>query len=146
MKFILSAGIASALLLLSCFPKDMKEQMAQAVQKSQVIMAKEQFQRTLTNIEMFKLRHGYYPDSLNEITFVSAFDSSYFRSVEYSRWADKYELNLKVIPAGFEPYPLAFWQGLGCYQSNVMDLTVLEFIKNRTTPTDSSEADSVEAP
>lgn len=123
-KIILTVAITACVLISSCFPKDMKEKMAKAVQESQVMFADQQFKTTLNNIEVFKLRNGYYPDSLREITFTPAFDTAYFNFVEYKRWADKYELNMKVIPKDFDPYPAEFWLGLGCERSNLMDLTV----------------------
>jgi hypothetical protein len=125
MKYIWYVTVILFFTLPSCFPKDMKEKMAEAIQQSQVMIADQQFKTAVSNIEVFKLRNGYYPDSLREITFAPAFDTGYFNAVEYTRWADKYELNLKVIPKGFEPYPLEFWKGLGCYRSNVMDLSII---------------------
>lgn len=122
--FLISFVCATA--LLSCFPKNMKEEMTKALQESQVVIADQQFKSVLNNIEMFKLRNGYYPDSLGEITFVSDFDKSDFKAVEYINHFDRYELNLKAIPKNMEPYPLEFWNGLGCTRSNLMPRPWLE--------------------
>lgn len=120
MKTIYTAALFFSFSLLSCFPDNMKEQMGEAIQKSQVIFNDMHFKDALHNIEMYKLRTGNYPDSLGEITFVAEMDRTSFAMVEYARLEDKYELNLKVIPKEPEYYPDEFWIGLGCIKSNMM--------------------------
>lgn len=121
MKIFACIAIGFSLLAFSCFPDNMKEHMAEAMQKSQSMMVDMQFKTALHNIEMHKLRTGSYPDSLGQITFASDMDRSYFAGVNYTRWENHYELNLNVVPKGVQPYPDEFWKGLGCIKSNMMN-------------------------
>lgn len=114
--------------LLSCIPDSVKEKMNEGMAVAQQMLADQEFKKAIGQIELHKLRNGNYPNSLSDLQFLSAMDSSIFRMVEYTRLDSGYALNLKaVFPSigGKQTqevelrYPPEFWKGLGCVQSNV---------------------------
>lgn len=93
----------------------------------QQTMADMEFKKALAQIEMHKLRNGHYPDSLQQIRFLSAMDSTMYQYVSYMRIDSGYELNCIMQFPSFDDkgtvkinlhYPAEFWQGLGCVRSN----------------------------
>src|SRR5690349_10741594 len=127
MKYI--GGIAViALIMSACIPGNVKEKMKESMSKVQEMAADMEFKKAIGAIELHKLRNGAYPNSLAELEFLTAFDSSMTAYVEYTRLDSVYELNLKMeFPSldGKETkavalhYPPEFWNGLGCVKSNV---------------------------
>jgi hypothetical protein len=116
------------LLMTSCIPDDIKDKMNKGMAGAQQMMADWEFKKAISQIELHKLRNGNYPNSLRELKFLSAMDSSMFNFVEYTRRDSVYELNLKMKFSSIDgkeikeihlKYPPEFWKGLGCIKSNV---------------------------
>jgi hypothetical protein len=111
----------------ACMPDSIKEKMNDGMTQAQTVMADWQFKNALAHIELHKLRNGSYPNSLQELQFLSSMDSSMFANVEYTRLDSVYELNVKTEFPSFDGketrinlrYAADFWKGLGCVKSNV---------------------------
>jgi hypothetical protein len=73
-------------------------------------------------IELYRLRDGTYPDSLEALPFLSAHDRhSLVSGLRYEKLPDGYALDV-VMPEGEKPavsYPPDFWRGLGIRRTNV---------------------------
>jgi len=111
----------------ACIPDNVREKINQGMQKSQQILADQEFKKAIANIELHKLRNGEYPESLSDLQFLSAMDSSIFSMVEYHKLDAGYELNTKMQFPNLDGknahevklhYPPEFWKGLGCVRSN----------------------------
>ncbi len=111
----------------ACIPTGMKKEMDASMSAAQQIMADMEFKKAISLIELHKLRSGQYPDSLQQIQFLSAMDSSMFTYVNYKRLDTAYELNCHMEFPSFDDkgtvriklhYPAEFWKGLGCIKSN----------------------------
>ena len=79
------------------------------------------FKTAIALIELYKVRHGQYPESMGEIDFVGDWDAMPISSVDYKKVSDGYELNLVRGWMG-KPnltYPAGFWTGLGLKKSNM---------------------------
>ena len=127
---ILAAGL---LVFCSC-AKKMDEMKQEAVVK----FSDQNFKTAISLVELYKVRHGYYPQTFEEIEFTGDIvDKAAFNSTQYKKLKDGYELN--VIPSWTENtasttqrkkdslsliqnirYPAAFWKGLGIKKSNLM--------------------------
>ena len=114
-------------LMSACIPDNLKEKMNEGMLNAQQMLADWEFQKAIGQIELHKLRNGNYPNSLSELEFLTAMDSSMFNAVEYTRLGSAYELNLKMEFPSFDAketkrlslhYPPEFWRGLGCVKSN----------------------------
>ena len=114
------------ILLSSCIPDTLKEKMNDGMSMAQTMMADQQFKSAIAQVELHKLRNGVYPNSLSELQFLSAMDSSMFHSIEYAKLDTAYELNINLDMPSFDGskkrihlnYPPEFWRGLGCIKSN----------------------------
>ena len=122
--------LLSVTLMLSCVPDSVKEKMNQQLEVAGQMLADMEFKKAIANIELYKLRNGNYPNSLSELQFLSATDSTIFQNVEYTRLDTVYELNLKFKLPPFTNegtegvqlhYPPEFWKRLGCVKSNVRE-------------------------
>ena len=79
------------------------------------------FKTAIALIELHKLRHGSYPEQLQDLTFTGDWDAIALNSVSYHRVGDGYELDIARGWVG-QPtlsYPPEFWKGLGLVASNV---------------------------
>jgi len=79
------------------------------------------FKTTIALVELYKLRHGSYPETLKDLTFTGDWDAIALQSVTYRRVGDGYELDITRGWVG-QPtlsYPPEFWKGLGLVASNV---------------------------
>ncbi|MHA6204699.1 hypothetical protein ACXU4B_09770 [Dyella soli] len=79
------------------------------------------FKTAVALVELYKARHGYYPESLSGLTFIGKWDVLALNSVEYKRVDNGYELDIVRGWVG-QPelsYPPDFWRGLGLVSSNV---------------------------
>jgi hypothetical protein len=95
------------------------------------------FKTAISLVELYKVRHGHYPQTFKEIDFTGDFDPAAFNSIQYKKLEDGYELD--VVPIWTEKsagkaqkikdslylihnikYPAAFWKGLGIKKSNLM--------------------------
>lgn len=113
--------------IMSCVPDNVKEKLNEGMMTGHRMLADQEFKRALANIELHKLRHGAYPESLSDLKFLSAMDSMMFSYVEYTRLDSVYELNVIIeFPSLTDTgpkkvdlhYPEDFWKGLGCVRSN----------------------------
>lgn len=113
--------------LMSCIPDNLKEQMNQNMEMAQSMFADQEFKKAIAHIELHKLRNGTYPSSLRDLQFLTPFDSSTLKFVEYHKLDSGYELNINFELPDFTgnnkkdvklSYPDEFWKGLGCVRSN----------------------------
>ena len=114
---MLKSSIIAALLCLSLsglvgcdFQKDADEKFGD-----------QHFKTTISLIELHKIRHGAYPESLKELKFTGEWDAIALSSVDYKRLENGYELNVTRGWVG-QPtltYPADFWRGLGLVKSNM---------------------------
>jgi len=119
MKKLLLIVFLPALLLCSCTQK-MKEFEEKANQQ----FGDQHFKTAISLIELYKLRHGYYPASLDSLEFKGDWDEMAVSSTEYKKLDDGYELNLTKGWMGKPDslqlkYPAGFWKGLGIRKSNL---------------------------
>jgi hypothetical protein len=125
MKKIITILI-SAVLLSSCLGDQSKNGFGKLIQTGMRSQADEQFKKALGLIELQKLRTGRYPESLEDIDYLSQMDSLSFTFVKYTLLDSTYRLDLNFMPGmrgaanntvGLH-YPEGFWKGTGCRQSN----------------------------
>jgi hypothetical protein len=79
------------------------------------------FKTAIALVELHKVRHGAYPESLGQLQFTGEWDAMALASVEHRRLEGGYELNVTRGWVG-QPtlsYPAEFWRGLGLVRSNV---------------------------
>ncbi len=86
--------------------------------------ADQHFKTSISLIELYKVRNGEYPESLEAIKYIGEWDQMIFTSVEYKKLeSGGYELNLnEYSPFNTEinlVYPSQFWEGLGLKKSNI---------------------------
>lgn len=120
MKKIFFAALLLALMLCSCTGKikDIQE-------KANQQFGDQHFKTAISLIELYKLRHGYYPASLDSLEFTGDWDKMAIMSTEYKKLNDGYELNLTNGWIGKPDslqmkYPTGFWKGLGIKKSNLL--------------------------
>lgn len=110
-----------AAILTSC---GVKEKVDKAQEEAFKIMGDQSFKTALSLIELYNIRYGEYPPSLDSITFTSAFDESAIHSVNYERLDTGYRLDMADGFMGKQKstitYPAEFWQGTGVKQSNLL--------------------------
>lgn len=82
------------------------------------------FKSAISLVELYRLRHGSYPSSLDELDFVGDWDRIALSAVRYERLSEGYELDLVRGWVGKPTlsFPPAFWKGLGIRRSNVAGL------------------------
>ena len=119
MKKLLLVVLLPAILLCSCTQK-MKELEQQANKK----FGDQNFKTAISLIELYKLRHGYYPASMDSLEFKGDWDIMAINSTDYKKLDDGYELNLTKGWMGKPDslqikYPVGFWKGLGVRKSNL---------------------------
>lgn len=80
------------------------------------------FKTAIALIELYKVRNGEYPASLNDIKFTGDWDAMALASVQYKKNAKGYRLDLMNGWVG-QPkdlnYSQEFWRGLGLNESNM---------------------------
>ncbi|MBS1595327.1 MAG: hypothetical protein JST90_13505 [Bacteroidetes bacterium] len=86
----------------------------------------DQYFKTAVNlIEIYHVRYGQYPRSLDSITFMGDWDRIMFGYVEYERLDTGYRLDLTDSRTGLMhtdlSYPPDFWHGLGLRKSNLLN-------------------------
>jgi len=79
------------------------------------------FKTAIALVELYKVRHGSYPESLASLDYLGDWDNLALASVEYRRLSDGYELNVTRGWVGKPTlsYPAEFWHGLGLKRSNI---------------------------
>lgn len=80
------------------------------------------FVSAVSLIELHKVRNGVYPDSLDDLEFLGAWDAIWLNSVRYEKQLDGYDL---FVERGWvnEPnlsFPITFKKGLGIKDTNVL--------------------------
>jgi len=78
------------------------------------------FKTAIALVELYKLRHGQYPEALTDLDFTGGWDKIAISSVQYHRLPEGYELNIINGWVGRPTlkYPAQFWSGLGLKKSN----------------------------
>lgn len=74
------------------------------------------FKTAIALIELHKTRFGEYPEHLQDIKYIGAWDPMALQSVNYQKHPDGYTLEVArgwVAKPGEFDYPPEFWQGLG---------------------------------
>ena len=119
MKKFLLAALLPTILLCSCSEK-MKEFQKHANEQ----FGDQHFKTTISLIELYKVRHGDYPSSLDSLEFTGDWDMMAINSTKYKKLEEGYELNLTKgwignVDSLHLKYPPAFWKGLGIKKSNI---------------------------
>ena len=78
------------------------------------------FKTAIALVELYKIRHGSYPENLAALDFVGDWDALALNSVAYRRLPDGYQLDVTRGWIGKPTlnYPADFWNGLGLKRSN----------------------------
>jgi hypothetical protein len=87
--------------------------------------ADQHFKTAISQIELYNIRYGHYPETLDSLDFLGDWDKMIFTSVKYERLDTGYRLDavqgiIKGKPSNLN-YPKEFWQGLGIKQSNLLN-------------------------
>lgn len=79
------------------------------------------FKSAVALVELYKVRHGHYPQSLADLHYLGGWDPIYLRGVKYRRIGHGYELDIEHGWVGRPKlsYPPGFWHGLGIVATNV---------------------------
>ncbi len=79
------------------------------------------FKTAIALVELYKVRHGTYPASLDDLDYLGQWDPIYIRGVKYRRVGKGYELDIERGWVGKPTlsYPPGFWHGLGLVATNV---------------------------
>ncbi|MEZ4842988.1 MAG: hypothetical protein R3A43_01915 [Bacteroidia bacterium] len=94
-------------------------------EKANSQFADQHFKTAIANIELFNIRYGQYPTSLDKLDFLGDWDKMIFQSVSYEKLDTGYRLDIVKGIVNDTPtdlkYPKEFWQGLGLKQSNILN-------------------------
>lgn len=94
-------------------------------EKANAKFADQHFKTAVANIELYNIRYGQYPSSLDSLDFLGDWDMMIFESLSYEKLDTGYRLDItKGIVTSTQAdlkYPKEFWQGLGLKQSNILD-------------------------
>lgn len=124
-----SLMLAPLVLLAGCFPDLDSPKVQQQVADMRRRMAVDQFDRAIAQIELYKLRHGTYPDTWDAGDTLERLLPHDRAALSYAKVDSGYALDLmpdKVLPIGLHAdslsitFPAAYWEGLGCRRSNLM--------------------------
>lgn len=109
---VLALGVALALALGAC---------GKFASQADAQFGDQHFKTAVSLVEMYRLRHGSYPSSLDELDFVGDWDRIALSAVKYERLSDGYGLELVRGWVGKPElsFPPEFWKGLGIRRSNV---------------------------
>lgn len=83
--------------------------------------ADQSFKTAIANIELYKIRHGFYPSSMDSLEFLGDWDMKTY-NLYYERLDTGYRLdiNIPMVKNNFN-YPKEFWSGLGITKSNILE-------------------------
>ncbi len=116
----LTTAILFAVICLSCNFSDQ-------LQTSNKIFGDQHFKTAIALVELYNIRYGHYPASLDSLTYIGEWDKIIFNSVAYERLDTGYRLDILQGAVSISPgelkYPEDFWQGLGIRKSNVFGQT-----------------------
>lgn len=94
-------------------------------EKANSQFADQHFKTAIANIELYNIRYGKYPSTLDDLDFLGDWDKMIFQSVYYEKLDTGYRLDIVKGVVSDTPtdlkYPKEFWQGLGLKQSNILD-------------------------
>ncbi|MDV6168034.1 hypothetical protein R1T16_06330 [Flavobacterium sp. DG1-102-2] len=117
-KSLLTALILVPVIALCSCTGKMKEMQEQANQQ----FGDQHFKTTISLIELYKVRHGDYPSSLDSLDFIGDWDKIAISSTAYKKLDNGYELNLTngwIGKPDSMKFPPDFWKGLGLKKSNL---------------------------
>lgn len=79
------------------------------------------FKTAIALVELYKVRHGDYPQTLSDLHYLGGWDPIYLQGVKYRRLGNGYELDIERGWIGKPKlsYPPGFWHGLGIVATNV---------------------------
>lgn len=98
-------------------------ELADFTKKADLKIAVLTFKNAISNIELYKIRHGYYPVTLDSLEFFQETEIN-FGSLNYKRLENGYKLFITVPFANDTlNYPKEFWKGLGIKETNVIRYT-----------------------
>ncbi len=101
-----------ALVLAGCDPADM-------MPGDQSAFVDQGFKSTIAAVEVYNLRHGSYPESLDDLTYTGAWFPLFRQFVRYRRVGEGYVLRVDADAADQLAYPERFFSGLGLVKTNV---------------------------
>ena len=87
--------------------------------------ADQHFKTAIANIELFKIRYGHYPTTIDSLNYLGDWDAIAISSVSYTLLDTGYQLDIlsglvKGTPTDMK-YPSDFWNGLGLKKSNILN-------------------------
>jgi hypothetical protein len=92
-------------------------------QKMEGQFSDQNFKTSISLIELYKIRYGRYPASLDSLTFMGDWDKMIYGFVKYERLDTGYRLDIVPGPMHVKPgelsFPSDFWRGIGLRRSNV---------------------------
>lgn len=121
------ALLSLAFLVVSCFPDFDDPEVKKGFSETLNGMALHEADRVVCAIEMYRLRHGTYPDSLAQLPTIGVVPLQ-VNQFSYERIGSTYALNHKAAPQQ-QPFGIEsktprfqewYWSGLGCSASNMM--------------------------
>jgi hypothetical protein len=79
------------------------------------------YKTAIALIELHRIRHGVYPSSIGDLTYIGEWDRIALNSVEYKKLDSGYELNISRgwIGKPTLSFPAPFWNNLGIQKTNV---------------------------
>lgn len=96
--------------------------LGKVTEKANQAFGDQHFKTAIALIELYNIREGKYPESLDSLKYLGDWDQIIFTSVGYKKLEEGYELDLLKgwmgKPTDLE-YPEDFWKGLGLKKSNL---------------------------
>ena len=80
------------------------------------------FKTAISLIELYKIREGKYPESLDSLKYIGDWDKMAINSVSYKKLENGYQLDLIngwIGKPNNLKYPVEFWKGIGLKKSNL---------------------------
>ncbi len=101
---------------------NLKKKVEQVTENANQRFGDQHFKTAIALIELYKVRFGKYPESLDSVKYMGDWDLIIKTSVKYQKLDSGYRLDLMNGWIG-KPhrlnYPDEFWKGLGLVESNV---------------------------
>lgn len=88
--------------------------------QADIKFADQSFKTAIANVELYKIRHGYYPSSLDSLEFLGDWDMTK-HNLYYEKLDTGYRLDINIpMVQNNLNYPKEFWNGLGINKSNII--------------------------
>ena len=110
-KLILT--IICAIILTSCGLQD------EFVKESMDKFDDQAYKDAIALVELYKLRNGFYPESLDDIEFAGAWDMIKQQNMKYSVRENGYTLVVGSKKSDDAKYPEKFYRGLGLIRDSI---------------------------